>query len=246
MNEVTVERDGGVAILTLDAPVRRNALTPAMAGELIDACAAIDGDADVGAVVVRGAGGSFCAGADLETLASVGEDPVDEERYAALDSIYEAFVRVGELRVPTIAAVRGAAVGAGLNLALVADLRVVADEARLVAGFLRIGVHPGGGSLSMLVARAGREAAAAMAIFGEPVSGARAAELGLAWAATPDADVEPRALELARAAAVDPELARLAIRSLRTEAVTNMPVRAALEYERASQLWSLRRRSRRG
>ena len=75
MNEVTVERDGGVAILTLDAPVRRNALTPAMAGELIDACAAIDGAADVGAVVVRGAGGSFCAGADLETLASVGEEP---------------------------------------------------------------------------------------------------------------------------------------------------------------------------
>ena len=97
-----------------------------------------------------------------------------------------------------------------------------------------------------MLVRNGREAAAAMAIFGEPVSGARAAELGLAWAATPDGDVEPRALELARASDMDPELARLAIRSLRTEAVTNMPVRAALEYERASQLWSLRRRSRRG
>jgi enoyl-CoA hydratase len=245
VSEVSIEREGAVAILTLDAPARRNALTPAMAAELAAACGEIDADDEIGAVVVRGAGGSFCAGADLETLAAVGEDPVDEERYAALDSVYEAFVRVGELRAPTIAAVRGAAVGAGLNLALVTDLRVVADDAKLVAGFLRIGVHPGGGSLSMLVNRAGREAAAAMAIFGETVSGARAAALGLAWQAVADGEVEAQALELAHAAAADPQLARLAIRSLRTEAGTSMPVRAALEYERASQLWSLRRRSRR-
>ena len=135
--------------------------------------------------------------------------------------------------------------GAGLNLALVADLRIVADDAQLIAGFLRIGVHPGGGSLTMLYDRAGREAAAAMAIFGETVSGRRAAELGLAWESLPEAQVEERALELARTAGADPALSRLAVRSLRARAGARLPVRAALEYERASQLWSLGRRARR-
>jgi enoyl-CoA hydratase len=245
LSEIALTRDGSVAVLTLDAAGRRNALTPEMARALSQACDEIDADERVGAVVVRGAGGSFCAGADLGALAAVGEDPLDAANYADLEAIYEAFVRVGELRAPTVAAVRGAAVGAGLNLALVTDLRIIADDATLVAGFLRIGVHPGGGSLTMLNQRAGREAAAAMAIFGERIDGRRAVELGLAWRSLPDNEVEEGALELARTAAADPELARLAVRSLRSEAGTNLPVRVALEYERASQLWSLSRRARR-
>lgn len=245
MTEILVERDGGVAVVTLNAPERRNALTPAMARELSQACEDIDADPGIGAVVVQGSQGGFCAGAELETLAAVGEDPVDEKRFADLDAIYESFVRVGELRAPTIAAVRGVAVGAGLNLALVTDLRIFSEDAEVIAGFLRIGVHPGGGSLTMLAARAGREAAAALAIFGERLEGRRAVDVGLAWDCVADAEVEGRALELARRAAKDPELARLAVRSLRAEAAGNLPIRVALEYERASQLWSLRRRSRR-
>jgi enoyl-CoA hydratase len=246
MSEIRIERDGGVALLTLDAPTRRNALTPSMALELSAACVELDADDSVGAVVIAGAGGSFCAGADLETLAAVGREPMSEARYAELDSVYESFVRVGELRAPTIAAVRGTAVGAGLNLALVTDLRIVADDAKLVAGFLRIGVHPGGGSLTMLANRAGREAAAALAIFGEQIDGRRAVELGLAWRSVSDEHVQEQALVLAHAAAADPVLARLAVRSLRTEAEASLSVRAALEYERASQLWSLARRAERG
>jgi enoyl-CoA hydratase len=244
MSEIRIERDGSVALLVLDAPGRRNALTPSMASELIAACVQLDADDSVGAVVIMGAGGSFCAGGDLETLAAVGREPMGEVQYAALDSVYESFVRVGELRAPTIAAVRGTAVGAGLNLALVTDLRVVANDAKLMAGFLRIGVHPGGGSLTMLANRAGPEAAAALAIFGEQIDGVRAVELGLAWRSVPDEQVEEDALVLARAAAADPALARLTVRSLRTELETALPVRAALEYERASQLWSLARRAR--
>lgn len=243
MSEISVRVDDAVAVVTLQAPERRNALTPAMARELSAACDEIDADPAIGAVVVRGAEGSFCAGADLETLAAVGESPMDAERYADLDAVYESFVRVGELRAPTLAAVRGAAVGAGLNLALVTDLRVVSEDAKLQAGFLRIGVHPGGGSLTMLQQRAGREAAAALALFGEAIDGRRAVELGLAWTAVSDAEVEERSLELARTAARDPELARLATRSFRAEAAGNLTVRVALEYERASQLWSLRRRA---
>jgi enoyl-CoA hydratase len=142
--------------------------------------------------------------------------------------------------VPSIAAVRGAAVGAGINLMLATDLRIVAEDARLISGFLRIGLHPGGGHFGLLAGRAGAEAG----IFGEEISGLRAVQLGLAWEALPSEQVEERAAELARRAASDPQLARKATASLRTElGPPRLPWAAALEVERGAQLWSLRRRS---
>jgi enoyl-CoA hydratase len=214
-----------------------------MADELRAACDTVDADAEVGAVVIRGDGGSFCAGAELATLKRVAEDPAETERYEALDRIYGGFLRVGQLRAPTIAAIRGSAVGAGLNLALVTDLRIVGYDARLVGGFLRIGVHPGGGGLTLLSRLAGREAAAAIALFGQAIDGRRAQELGIAWEAVPDDQVDKRAIELATIAAADPLLARVAVRSLRTEMEMPLPVEVAVEFERARQLWSLRRGS---
>jgi len=237
-----LEREGRVALITLDAPARRNALTPAMAADLCEACDAADADPGVGAVVVRGAGGSFCAGAELETLSAIALDPAEDGRFAALSLIYSAFARVGELRVPTIAAVRGAAVGAGLNLALTADLRIASPDARLMAGFLAIGVHPGGGCLTLLERLVGREAAAAVALFGESLTGERARELGAIWETVADDQVEARALALASRAAADVELARRTAATWRTESATRLPLPIAVEYERAAQMWSLRRR----
>src|SRR3954453_13601605 len=104
-DEITLERDGGVAVLTLNAPARRNALTVAMAQELVEACEAIDADEGVGAVVVHGAGDYFCAGGARATLAAAGEDPAAPETFAGMGAIYRSFARVGELRPPTIAAV---------------------------------------------------------------------------------------------------------------------------------------------
>ena len=139
----------------------------------------------MGAAVISGAGGTFCSGAERGHLEEVGRDPAEAGRYAALGGIYRAFTRVGELEVPSIAAVRGAAVGAGINLLLATDLRIVAEDARLISGFLRIGLHPGGGHFGLLAGRAGAEAAAAAGIFGEEISGLRAVQLGLAWEAVP-------------------------------------------------------------
>ena len=242
--EISIERRGdGVALLTLEAPDRRNALTVEMAGELSGACEELDADASVGAVVVRGAGGYFCAGGDRATLAAAGRDPADPEVYAGLGAVYRSFARVGELEPPTVAAVRGGAVGAGLNLMLATDLRIVARDARIVSGFIPIGLHPGGGHGALLGRTGAREAAAAMALFGERIEGQRAAELGLAWAAVDDADVEETALELATRAGADPELARRTAASLRTVlGPPALPWPAALELERASQMWSMRRR----
>jgi enoyl-CoA hydratase len=244
-NEISVERHGGgVALLSLNSPARRNALTVAMAEELVAACEQLDADRVVGAVVVRGEGGFFCAGGDRATLEAAGRDPADPEVYAGLGAVYRSFARVGELRAPTVAAVRGGAAGAGLNLMLATDLRVVARDAKLVSGFLPIGLHPGGGHGALLGRTGVREAAAAMALFGERIDGERAAALGLAWLAVDDGDVDETAIELATRAGADPELARSTAASLRTVlGPPAIPWAAALELERASQMWSMRRRA---
>lgn len=243
--EISVERrPGGVALLTLNAPERRNALTVAMAEQLVAACETLDSDHEVGAVVVRGEDGFFCAGGDRSTLDAAGRDPADPEVYAGLGAVYRSFARVGELEAPTLAAVRGGAVGAGLNLMLATDLRVVARDAKIISGFLPIGLHPGGGHGALLGRTGVREAAAAMALFGERIDGERAAELGLAWCAVDDGDVEEAAIELATRAAADPELARRTAASLRTVlGPPAIPWPAALELERASQMWSMRRKA---
>ncbi|HVD01858.1 MAG TPA: enoyl-CoA hydratase-related protein [Candidatus Dormibacteraeota bacterium] len=244
MSEVRLERDGAVAVLTLAAPERRNALTPAMVEELLQACEEIDADPAVGAVVVQGEGEGFCAGAHRDSLAAAGRDPAKDEHYRGLGRTYRAFARVGELAPPTIAAVRGAAVGAGVNLALATDLRVMAHDARIITGFARIGIHPGGGHFALLGRLVGRDAAAALGLFGVEIDGRRAAEIGLAWESLPAEQVEPRARELARQAGADPELARQAAASMRLElGPPALGWAAALELERAPQMWSLRRRA---
>src|SRR5688500_17017936 len=245
MAEIELERrEDGVALLTLNAPERRNALTVEMAEALTAACEEIDADESLGAVVVRGEGGFFCAGGDRATLAEAGRDPAEDERYRGVSAIYRSFARVGELAPPTIAAIRGGAVGAGLNLALATDLRVVAEDAVLTSGFIPIGLHPGGGHTALLARTGAREAAAALALFGERIDGRRAAELGLARRAVAAKEVLPAALELARVPAADPELARRTARSLRlTEGPPALPWPAALEAERAAQMWTMRRKA---
>jgi enoyl-CoA hydratase len=241
---IDLEIAEGVAFITLNAPATRNALNNELAAQFVAACDEVDRDPSVGAAVIKGAGGTFCSGAERGHLEEVGRDPAEAGRYAALGGIYRAFTRVGELEVPSIAAVRGAAVGAGINLLLATDLRIVAEDARLISGFLRIGLHPGGGHFGLLAGRAGAEAAAAAGIFGEEISGLRAVQLGLAWEAVPAEQVENRAAELAQRAARDPELSRKATASLRTElGPPRLPWAAALEVERGAQLWSLRRRA---
>jgi enoyl-CoA hydratase len=235
----------GVAFITLNAPQTRNALNNELADQFVAACDAVDRDPGVGSAVITGAGDTFCSGAERGHLEEVGRDPAEERNYASLSGIYRVFTRVGQLQVPTIAAVRGAAVGAGINLMLATDLRIVAEDARLISGFLRIGLHPGGGHFGLLAERAGAETAAAAGLFSEEISGLRAVQLGLAWQALPSEEVEHRAAELARRPARDPELARKATASLRTEiGPPRLPWAAALEVERGAQLWSMRRRHR--
>jgi enoyl-CoA hydratase len=243
LTDLSLVRHGGVAVLTLDAAERRNALTLDMARAMIEVCDSLDADPTVGAVVIRGAGGYFCAGGDRATLAAAGKDPAAPDAFEGMGMIYRAFHRVGELQAPTIAAICGGAVGAGMNLAFATDLRIVARDAVLASGFIPIGLHPGGGHGVLLGRTGAREATVAMALFGQRMSGEQAAAAGLAFEAI-DADaVEGRALELAAIPGADPELARRTTQSLRTElGPPALPWGAALEMERSAQMWSMRRK----
>ncbi|QSR32191.1 enoyl-CoA hydratase [Nocardioides sp. S5] len=243
MSEVVVKkREDGVATLTLSAPSRRNALTSEMADSILAACDDIDEDPSVGAVVILSDGPTFCAGAHRDVLAAVAQNPVADEAYRTLDRIYQSFLRITRLLPPTVAAVRGAAVGAGLNLVLSTDLRIVADDAKLVSGFIPLGAHPGGGHFTLLTRSAGREAAAAIGLFGDSLTGAQAVAIGMAWRCAPSDEVEGLAFELAATAAADPALARRTARSFRLEANSiGMALDAAVQAEQSVQMWSFHR-----
>lgn len=229
-------------MLSLAAPDRRNALTPEMAEEVVAACDQIDAEPEVGAVVVRGDGPTFCAGAHRDLLERAASDPASGAAFDEVGIIYEAFIRVGHLRPPTVAAIRGAAVGAGLNLALATDLRIVARDAILMSGFQRLGAHPGGGHFVLLSRVAGREATAALGLFGQRVDGDRAQRLGLAWEALADADVDDRARELALQAAGDADLARRTAHNFRLETgPPDISWEVGVQAERATQMWSFQR-----
>lgn len=231
MAELRTEIADGVAVLTLDAPARRNALTVDLVGEITDACDRVDADPGVGAIVVTGTAPAFCAGADLSHLGG--------SQRAGLRSIYEGFLRVGRSPLPTIAAVNGAAVGAGMNLALVCDVILAGASARFDTRFLQLGLHPGGGHTWMLRRRIGPQAAAAMVLFGETLDGPEAERSGLAWRCVPDAQLLPSALALAAYAAAAPrELVTRVKQCLRDMAdITTHD--EAVDRELEPQIWSI-------
>jgi enoyl-CoA hydratase len=221
----------GVAVVTVSDPERRNALTPPMITELIAAFDRLEADASVGAVVVTGAPPAFCAGADLSHL---GSRPSDD----GLRGIYEGFLRVGRSPLPTIAAVNGAAVGAGVNLALCCDLRLAARRARFDTRFLQLGLHPGGGHTWMMRRAVGPQTTVAAVLYGEVLDGPEAERTGLVWRCVDDDQLLPTAITLAARAATSPELARRIKATIATMADVDSHD-AAVDVELEAQLWSM-------
>jgi enoyl-CoA hydratase len=227
---VAVEIREMVATVTLDDPERRNAITLPMVEEIVAAFDELDAREDVAAVVVTGAGKSFCAGAELGRL-EVGDGQ-------AFRRIYEGFLRVARSPLPTIAAVNGAAVGAGMNLALACDVRIAARSARFVTRFLELGLHPGGGHMWMLLRTVSPQQAAAMVLLARELNGEQAVAAGLALDCVEDAQLLAHAVVVAGGAATAPRpLLLRAKRSLRAlEAVVAHDEAVALELE--AQVWS--------
>ncbi len=231
MPQVHVEHRDGVAVLTLDDPARRNALSLELCEQLSSAVASAESDATVGALVVTGNPPAFCAGADLTQLG--------DSRRDGLLRIYEGFLAVARSPLPTIAAVNGAAVGAGMNLALACDLRLAGASARFEDRFLDLGIHPGGGHTWMMRRAVGPQATSAAVLFGEVLDGPEAERVGLVWRCLDDGALLDTAVGLAgRAAAAPRELVR------RTKAtIADMAALddhdTAFERELVDQLWSM-------
>jgi enoyl-CoA hydratase/carnithine racemase len=168
----------GVVVLTLDLPERRNAMTPELTEAWAAAVGGLAADRDVRCVVVTGAGTAFSAGGDLSWLEESGALGVDGVR-ARMVPFYRTWLAVRDLEVPTVAAVNGPAIGAGLALALACDLRYAVPGARLSVPFTALGIHPGMATTWLLPQVVGLAAARDLLLTGRAVTGADAVALGL-------------------------------------------------------------------
>jgi enoyl-CoA hydratase len=230
MSLVLVSVVDGVATLTLNNPAERNSLTQPLVEEIVAAMEAAEADADVGAVVITGTAPAFCAGANLGNLTEADGD--------SLKKIYEGFLRVARSPLPTIAAVNGAAVGAGMNMALGCDVRLAAKSAKFDTRFMQIGLHPGGGHTWMLRRIVGPQAAAAAVLFGEILNGEEAARVGLAYRCYEDDELLAAAQTMAaRAASAPREL--IEVTKVTIGEMAGVATHAeAVEHELGPQLWS--------
>ena len=230
MSLVLVSKSEGVATLTLNNAGERNTLTAPMVADIVAAMDDIEADEPIGAVVVTGAPPAFCAGANLGNLA--------EATGESLSGVYEGFLRIARSPLPTLAAVNGAAVGAGMNLALGCDVRLAARRAKFDTRFLQIGLHPGGGHTWMFRRIAGPQAAMAAVIFGEVLDGAEAERVGLVYRCVDDDALLGAAQEMAaRAASAPRELAIVTKRTIQAMAdISAHPDAVARELE--PQVWS--------
>jgi enoyl-CoA hydratase len=229
---VLVDVADGVATLTLNNPAERNTLTAPMVQEIVAAMDRIEADDGIGAVVVTGAPPAFCAGANLGNLAEAEGD--------SLRTIYEGFLRVARSPLPTLAAVNGAAVGAGMNMALGCDVRIAGGSARFDTRFLQLGIHPGGGHTWMLRRIAGPQAAAALVLFGDVVDGAEAARIGLVHRCVDDGDLLDAAHAFAAKAASAPRELLVTTKQTISDMAGVGAHDAAVDREIEPQLWSTR------
>ena len=231
MSLVLLNIRDGVATLTLNNPSERNVLSSQMVGDILDTMDAIEANEAVSAIVVTGAGSAFCAGAKLDDLENASE--------SSLGEIYEGFLRIARCPLPSIAAVNGAAVGAGMNLALGCDVRIAARRARFDTRFLHIGIHPGGGHTWMMRRIVGPQSTMAAVIFGEVVDGNEAERIGLVWRCVDDDKLLASAqLMAARAATVPRGLLTVTKRTIVDMAEIDTHDQA-VKRELDPQVWSL-------
>jgi 2-(1,2-epoxy-1,2-dihydrophenyl)acetyl-CoA isomerase len=204
--------DDGVAVLTLNRPDRRNAFSGPMINALGRVLANLETDTDVGAIVLTGAGGAFCAGGDVKAMASA--DPLFGQKRSYDDKIQlqrlnqrATSVRLWQMGKPTIAALPGAAAGAGLSLALACDLRYASDNAILTTAFARVGFSGDYGGTYFMTQLVGAAKARELYFLSERVSAEEALRLGLAnWVVEPD-ELAAKAREIAGRLAKGPTVA---------------------------------------
>jgi enoyl-CoA hydratase/carnithine racemase len=176
--EILYETADHVATLTFNRPERRNALSPVMLDEMAAAVRAAQADDDARVLVITGAGRAFCAGGDTKSMAEVAGGPVPANR-EQVGQIQEVQLLLRRFPKPIIAAVNGAAYGAGLDLACGADFRLASDTATFCEVYVRLGLAPGGGGAWLLPRLVGFTNALDMILSGEPIHADTALRIGL-------------------------------------------------------------------
>jgi enoyl-CoA hydratase/carnithine racemase len=228
---VSTTRDGHVAVFTFARPPH-NFADLALIEAVGAAFDAADADRDVRAILLRSEGRVFCAGADLANSNPVAGELGAGER----NPFYVAAARLFAVKKPVVAAVQGAAVGAGLGLSLVADFRVATPAARFVANFVQLGFHPGFGISAVLERVVGRQRAALMLLTGRRIGGEQAADWGLADQLVAPEELDAAALALAHEIATG---APLAVQSTRATIRGDLHslVERQTDHELAEQQW---------
>ena len=209
-------REEGVATLTFNDPDHRNAMTQAMGEAFRDKVEAMVGDPELRALVITGGGSAFSAGGDLDMIADRASEAhagnARDSVGAFMRSFYELFLSVRSLPFPTLAAINGHAIGAGLCVALACDIRYIAKEAKVGLNFTKLGLHPGMGATWTLPRLVGPAHAAELLYTSRILDGTRAEEIGLANCCLPQSEVLIRTLAVAREIA---DCAPIATRSLK-------------------------------
>lgn len=236
IGDIHIACDGVVATVTIDKPPI-NAVSVDLIRDLADVLEGLDRDGVTRAVVLATAGKVFCSGADLTRRADeIGIAAKDE---AAGNPLYDQAVRLFSTELPIVVAVQGAAVGAGLGLALVGDFRVAAPEARFAANFTKLGFHPGFGLTYTLPRLVGRQHATRMFLTGDRFDAEAAVGMGLVDEVAPLDQLMVKATALAGAIA---ENAPLAVRSTRKTLRGDLAaaVRAQTDHEFVEQQWLMK------
>jgi len=201
------QQDGGIVTLTMNQPEARNPLTGNTAvEEFVQACKRIGADPGVKVVVLTGAGSAFCSGGNVKNMQRYSVDAIPP---IAIRDEYESGIQrlplaLYHLDVPTIAAVNGAAIGAGCDLACMCDIRIAADSAKFAESFVKVGIVPGDGGAWLLPRAVGMSKAAEMSFTGDAISAAEALQCGLVSRVVPAGELMETAYALARRIASNP------------------------------------------
>jgi enoyl-CoA hydratase/carnithine racemase len=235
---VTYEKRGAVAVITLNRPDTRNALSEDVVQALIAACARVNADMGVACVVLTGAGAAFCSGGNVKEMherkTPLFSGSPAEMRRSYRNGIQMIPMAMYELETPAIAAVNGPAMGAGLDLAAMCDIRIAADNASFAESFLRVGLISGDGGAWYLPRVVGMARALEMSYTTDVLNAAKALEIGLVSHVVPPEKLLDEALALAgRIAKHPPHSLRLTKRLLRESARMDLP--GALELAAAMQ-----------
>ena len=209
--EVLYEVNNGIALLTLNRPDRRNSFTLSMIHRWADLLIEANTDETVRVIVVTGAGGAFCAGIDLDELETIELTPQARRNFLT-DEVHRVARAVEASDKPIIAAVAGAAVGAGMDMALMCDMRIVAQSAKFAESYVNLGLVPGDGGAYYLPRLVGTAKALELLLTGDTVTGQEAVDLGIANHVVADELLMDTVMNLAAKIAAKPPVAVQLIR----------------------------------